>query len=177
MGHDYTDEMDRSTDKLGELSSLAEELRGAETEVANLEAKLAAAKADVERIAEEEIPELMAEIGMAEFKTASGFTVSIDRKVYAKIPKYRMGEAVQWLDDNGEGGMVRRKVIVDFNRDQEDAAAELAEDLESKYAAVAQDYSVHSSTLKAWAKRKIEAGEELPEDLFGILTKQVAKIG
>lgn len=178
MGYDYSNEIERSSDQLGELSKLADELHDAEATVAQLEAKLASAKADVVRISEEEIPELMAEIGMDEFKTSTGLSIKLDRKVFAKIPKYRMGEAVDWLDEHGEGGMVKRNVVVGFNRDQEEAATELAASLSEQYpAGVSQDYSVHASTLKAWAKRKIEAGEEIPEDLFGIHTKQIAKIG
>lgn len=180
MTYDYTEDqcIADSDDRLGQLSTLAGDLQTAQDEVAKIESDLAIAKSTVVQLSEETIPELMSEIGMTEFRTEGGFAITVERKVFASIPKYRMGEAVDWLDDNDEGGMVKRKVIVAFNRDQEEAATALAKKLGGTYpAGVEQVYSVHSSTLRAWARKRVEAGKETPEELFGIHTKQIAKLG
>jgi len=178
MTHDYTEDIEVSDDALGQLSELALELRTTQTNVATLELQLKIAKGDVRELEEVQIPELMAEVGMTEFATSGGLKIKVEKKVFASIPKYRMDEAIKWLDDNNEGGMVKRNVIVAFNRDQEEDATTLMTDLAAQYpAGVDQTYSVHASTLKAWARKRIEAGKETPEELFGIHTKEVAKIG
>lgn len=178
MTHDYSEDIDVSDDALGQLSELAVDLRKAQSAVVNLELELKIAKADVRELEETQIPELMDEVGMTEFATSGGLKIVVEKKVFASIPKYRMSEAIAWLDKNNEGGMVKRNVVVAFNRDQEDEATELADVLGKDYpAGVDQTYSVHASTLRAWARKRIEAGKPTPEELFGIHTKQVAKIG
>ena len=162
---------------LATLADLAEKLRVAQQGIAKLEAELKAAQAVEVELRDKAIPDLMDELGMAEFETRSGFKIKIVENVFASISKDRKTRAHAWLDENGHGGMIRRKVLVEFNREQGDDAKKLATDLRGKYPAVAQELSVHGTTLKSWAKRMLTEGEDIPLDLFGIHTQKTAKIG
>jgi hypothetical protein len=141
------------------------------------ERDLKAAQVVETELREKVIPGLMDELGMQAFETQSGFTIRIVENVFANISEERKAAAHAWLDKNGHGGMIRRKVLVEFNREQGEDAKQLATDLHGKYPAVSQEMAVNGNTLKAWAKRMLEDGEDIPLSLFGVHTQKVAKIG
>lgn len=150
---------------LATLSRLAEELKAAQSEVARIEATLKSAQKRVQDLEEVAIPELMEGLGIASFRTSSGFAIEIAENVHVSITKENQPAAFRWLDEHGHGGMIKRSVLVAFNRDQESAAMALQEELATKFPGVRQDANIHPSTLKAWAKRRLEEGEELPESI------------
>lgn len=173
---DYGDYVDKPEgDGLAELRRLADELEQAQERVAEAEAALKAAQQTAKHLAEEVLPGKMAEVGLEMFKTPSGFTLEIKEQVFAHIAKARAAAAYRWLEENGHGGMIKRHVLVAFNKDQEEAASKLHANLQLEFSGVTQKLQVNAGTLKAWAKRMLEAGEEVPLDLFGIHTKTVAK--
>lgn len=171
MEHETTDDL------LVQLGRMADELDQAMQRRDELAAKLKLEEDTIRLLEEEQLPELLQEVGVDRITTKNGLNVELDIDVKAKIPNYRKGEALKWLDAHGEGGMAKRTVTVFFNRDQEEDADFLTENLEKDYpAGVTKDYSVHASTLKAWAKRKVEAGDEFPHELFGVQIFRRAKV-
>lgn len=176
--HDYS-EFQQSAPSAGDmasLSSLAHDLYLAETELAEAEKKVAAAKKRVMRIADEQIPELMAQIGIAEFTTSAGIKLSIKDVVRASIPVARRPEAHNWLKERGHGDMVKRTVLVAFARGEEERAAKLQEELTKKGHTVKDEEKVESATLRKFVREQLEAGEMIPLDLFGAAKFQQAKI-
>ncbi len=181
-----TDEVDYSgavtpdsTDALAELSRLGTALTQAQANVKELETSLALAKKEVVNLSETQIPELMDEVGLTRFTTREGIPFKVSDQVFASITKAKKAAALAWLDNNGHGQIMKRKVIVEFDREQEDAANELTASLVGDYGddGVLCDKSVHASTLKAWAREQLEAGADIPLELFGIHVRRIAKIG
>ena len=172
------DDFDEPTkDLLKQISEKANELDDAQRCADELAAELKAANAEVLRISSEELPDLMEEAGMKHIMTANGVPVTIEEVVKAKMPETRREEALRWLEDNHEGGMIDSVLSVTFNRSQTEQAAALAEGLREDYDGVEVKGSVHHSRLRAWAKRKVEAGEEFPHELFGVFIVKRAKLG
>lgn len=163
-------------DDLGRLAELAKDQFAAEQEVAEADAALKAAKAKLRDIAERDIPELMATIGVSEFSTTSGLKIKIRRVIRASIPVAKRPTAYRWLDDHGEGGMIKRSVLVGFNRDQQDEARSLLDDLRKKFENVREDQKVEPSTLRAWIREQLDAGKTIPMELFGAQEVRVADI-
>lgn len=159
------------------LSKLGKELADASDVVERIEEHLLEAKKVVSDLADRLIPEVMENEGVERFTTAEGVTFKIDRSVHAHISKDRHEQAMKWLDDNGHGHLMRRNVIIDFDREQEVTARELAAKLAAEYPDVKQVRKVHPSTLRMWAREQLEAGADVPQDLFGIHVRRVAKIG
>lgn len=162
---------------LEELSLRATQLQNAEAAVAEAEAELAVRKELVRQLAEHEIPLLMAECGVEEFTTTSGYKVEIKSVYTASIPEDLRDEAHRWLDKHGHGGMIKQRVVVSFGRDERMEAAELARDLrESGLDDIEEIGKVEPSTLRAWVRRQIEENREFPRSLFGAAEIRRAKI-
>jgi hypothetical protein len=175
--NDYTDYVDAPEgDGLAELRRLADELDEAERELRRAEVALKEAQSRVKELSEETVPAKMQEVGLESLKTPAGFTVEIKEDVFAHISKANEAAAFRWLEDNGHGGMIKRHVIVMFNKDQEAIACNLEHELSDKFPGVTQKRQVHAGTLRAWARSRLEEGDDVPVDLFGIHTRRVAKI-
>lgn len=177
MVNDYSADIEAPTDgQFAELYRLADQLRGADLEVEQQTESLKQAKERQRHIAEVALPELMDEMGMETFTTSSGLKATVKTSVHASIPKTRLAEAMTWLDKKGHGGMIKATVTVGFARDEQDEAKSLVNDLQEDGFAPKLAEGVHPSTLKAWAKKRLEAGEEIDIELFGVFRRREVKI-
>jgi len=161
---------------LGRLAELAKEQFAAEQEVARCEKALKAAKKKFADIAEGQIPDLMAKIDVKEFSTASGLRIKIRRIIRASVPVANRARAYKWLDTHGQSGMIKRSVIVGFNREEQKAAEALLKRLRPKFENVRQEQKVESATLRGFIREQIDAGKKVPMELFGAAEVRVAKI-
>ncbi len=162
---------------LHKLAELAKSMFEAEDEVAKADKALKEKKAALRAIAERDIPELMEKCGVTEFATTTGLKLKIKRLLRASIAKANLTKAVAWLDKHGHGGLVKRRVFLDFTRDQEDDAKALRADLAKRgFENVETTHTVHSGTLSAWVKERRANGEAVPEKLLGVSEHSVAKL-
>ncbi|MFA7063759.1 MAG: hypothetical protein WC132_06450 [Methanomethylophilus sp.] len=161
--------------ELSQLSALAEQQAAAAAKVADLEAQLNKAREELRDIAERQVPELMDQIGIGEFKTTSGLKIKIDETIRASIPKAKAPLAFAWLKNNGHGSLIKRVVSVAFGKGEDERAEELRQQLSVQFE-VDDNASVHPSTLAAFVREKLRNGEEVPLDLFGVHRQRVSKI-
>ncbi len=162
---------------LHKLAELAKSMFDAEAAVTKAEAELKKKKATLRGIAEKDIPDLMVKCGVTEFATTTGLKLKIKKLVRAAVTKANLTKAVAWLDKHGHGGIVKRKVFLDFTREQEAEAKKLAEDLsEQGFENVATTYTVNAQTLGAWVRERRSNGEAVPEKLLGVSEHTVAKV-
>lgn len=158
------------------LHELAELQARADADVKDLEAKLAAARERFKSLSEHQLPELMDEIGMAEFKTSTGLSIKITETIRASIPKAREALAFQWLRDNNNASMIKRIVSVSFGKGEDEKASELLNQLAQQELEADDKSSVHPSTLAAFVREKLASGEEIPQELFGVHRQRISKI-
>lgn len=161
--------------ELTQLTQLAEQQASAQAKVSDLEAQLNKAREELRDIAERQVPELMDQIGVSEFKTATGLKIKIDETIRASIPKAKAPLAFAWLKQNGHAAMIKRVVSVAFGKGEDERAEALREKLASDFP-VEDNASVHPSTLAAFVREKLREGEEVPLDLFGVHRQRVSKI-
>jgi hypothetical protein len=163
--------------ELTELSDLAERQLYYERHICEIEEKLSETKELLRLVSEVYIPETMATIGMSEFKMSNGCKITIKNDVYASIRKDFVAQAINWLDNNGLGDIVKDKVAVDFGRGESDSAKELIKFCEEHGFRASENMSVHPQTLKATVKEQMSRGIEFPEEFFSIspVTKSVIK--
>jgi hypothetical protein len=164
-------------DKLQRLEELTKQMDASFEEVAGLEAKLKEAKENKRMLQEDIIPEAMHEVGQDLLKLPSGRYLSLEHELKVRVPKNAEDEAYSYLEDLGEGGMIKRSVVVEFRQDQEEDAVAALEAL--RHAGFHQAFvkkSHHWNTLQAWVKAQMEDGKEVPRELFGIYERDVAQV-
>jgi len=162
--------------ELNQLQQLAEQQASAEAEIADLEAKLNKAREKHRDLAERQVPELMDQIGMTEFKTTTGLTIKVEEKIRASIPKAKAPLAFHWLKEHGHAAMIKRVVSIAFGKGEDEKAEEFCETLGEQHFEYDDKASVHPSTLAAFVKEKLENGDDIPLDLFGVHRQRASKI-
>lgn len=171
----FTSESPDST-QLAQLGDLANDLFLAELKLLEAQEKSREAQEVVRNIAEQQIPELMDTLGIASFETKSGVKLTVADVIRASIPKVRREEAYKWMDEAGFGGLVKHKVIINFGRDEGEAAADLIQDLKTDGHMVSDEKKVESSTLRKFVGDLLNDGKKIPMDLFGAAQFRKAKI-
>ena len=150
------------------LAELLIELRG---NVTRLESELATAKEDMRRVEQEDLPDLMQELGLETFKLKSGEVIEVKNEVECSISEDRRAVAHEWLTSNGFGGLIKTEVVVKFGRDEHDAAVACAESVGGEMIE-----RVHPMTLKSFIKEQMEAGRAIPFDTFAVRPFNKVKI-
>lgn len=165
-----------TTDGLTQLSALADELFNAKAKLAEQDAEMKQTGDNIKRLEEHAIPDLMDDLKVTEFKTTSGLSISVKDRLSARKLTQAHPEALQWLRDNHQGGLIRTTVGVPFTAGLEDKANELVESLAGKGFAVSKNMEVHHSSLAAAIRRMLADGEDVPMDLLGGYQSRVASI-
>ena len=166
MTHDYSAHQPTPEGgDLATLSKLATDLRTAQRAAEAQELELKRCQARVAYLSRESIPELMEKLGMKNFETTSGLKIKLDKEIHVHISEVNRVAAHIWLEENGHGGMIKREIVVAFNREQEEEAKELQNKLRGEYPGVKAKEAVHNSTLKAWVKNRMKVGETIPDSI------------
>lgn len=175
--HDYTsfNEGPRE-DLLSKLSALADEQLQKEKELEAAEKHVKELKKELVDIAEHKIPELMDEAGVAEFKTSSGIKITIKENIRASISKANAIDAFKWLREHGHEALIKRKIVVEFSKGEDEDAARALELLQNEELAVDDNSTVHPQTLAKFVREKLEAGEDVPQELLGVYRQRVSTI-
>lgn len=153
---------------LDRIVKMAELLVAQQSHVDELEAELKVAKKELTTLEREDLPTLMTEAGLQEITLNDGTTIQIKEDVDTKIPTAHRDAALNWLIQNGYGGLIKTNVAVVFGRGDHDQAVAVRDRLAAEYEGVELKEDVHHSTLKAFVKERLTAGEQIPFDLFGI---------
>lgn len=155
-------------DQLRQITEAVDAYLEAQADAAAAEAEFKARAALVRRYEEHLIPEAMREAGMQEFTTTAGYKVKIKSDVRASIPKAREHEAFAWLERHGHGGLIKRTLEIAFAMGEDEAAAELQEELRERELSVGARKKVESSSLRALLRRLLsDKGQPVPMDIFG----------
>merc|ERR1712199_108000 len=89
----------------------------------------------------------------------------------ATISEANKEQAFNWLRDNGLGDIIKNEISVSFGRNEDNKAADYAELARGQGFQPTQKMKVEPMTLKALVRERIEAGKELPTELFGVYTE------
>jgi len=167
------------TTDMQRLNTLVHEQLMAEEEVAQAEKALATAKKKLARLSEYVIPDVMEEMGINEYKTNDGLTIKLKQAIRASISELNRSDAFGWMTDHDHEAMIKTSIVIekpalldDFeNADELKEALQLVMDnLPST-----ENKSIHSSTLSAFVRDKLEDGEEIPLDTFSVF-RQVTSV-
>jgi len=147
--------------ELAELVAKADNLRQLNNEIDRVEEELKILKQRQSKLSEHEIPAMMEELGMAEFKLSDNFKVTI-RPVY--FGKVIGSEGYNWLRDQGFGDIVKAKLEIPYDFTQPEISEMIKEYCASIGMMCINNTSVHHMTMGAFLKEQAEAGREMPKD-------------
>lgn len=164
---DKTDILDKS-ENIKSLSNEVQKMESLVKEIENIEKNLKDKKKDLDVISAEVIPTMMSEMGLSQLKLMDGSMIDVKPFYNATITVANRESAFNWLRQNGLGDIIKNEMVVSFGRGEDNKAAEYAELAKSQGLQPAQKLKVEPMTLKALVRQRIEAGQEMPTEIFSI---------
>jgi len=158
-----------------QLSSLVRQFNNVQQQIDDAEEHLKALKQEKQRIGFEQIPALMDEMGI-ERVDVDGATVELKPFVSASIPADRKQDAFNWLREHGLDDIIKNDIIVSFGRGEDNMAGDVMYDLEQRGFHPEQKTHIHSMTLKAFVKERVEKGLPIDLDMFGAFVARTADV-
>ena len=164
---DKTDILDKS-ENIKSLSNEVQKMESLVKEIEDIEKNLKDKKKDLDVISAEVIPTMMSEMGLSQLKLMDGSMIDVKPFYNATITVANRESAFNWLRQNGLGDIIKNEMVVSFGRGEDNKAAEYAELAKSQGLQPAQKLKVEPMTLKALVRQRIEAGKEMPAEIFSI---------
>jgi len=124
--------------------------------------------ARLQKILRYQIPDILKELQLAEFKMESGHVISQKESINASISEANKPAAFKWLEDEQCDGIIKTKLLSEFGKGEYAKAVLARAEMEKAGYACSLDRGVHPATLKSFVKERLEAGKDLPQELFGV---------
>jgi len=172
---DQQDAMKR-TDNIQSLADQVESLENVNSSIENAEEIVKNLKKKRDHISGEVIPTMMSEMGLAELKLHDGSHLKVSTSYKAHISEANKESAYNWLRENGLGDIIKNEISVSFGRNEDNKAADYAELAKRSGFTPTQKMKVEPMTLKALVRERIEAGKEMPTEIFGVYSENKTTI-
>lgn len=161
------------------LTQLADELVKAERELAEAEAIVDIKKGVVRDLTDNRIP-TAAEGLEGKFKLSDGRTLEVREEIRASIAGDKKEPAIKWLDEHDYGHIVKRQMIFEFGKGDDEFYEEFMEYVREfpkvRKLVMKPKNDVHHATLTSWVREQLGEGVDLPKDIFGIFHQKIAKV-
>ena len=161
---------------LDTVAGLARKIKYQQDKVERLDRELKDEKQALLKLTDEDLPSTMADLGLSRFSLDDGSTVEVKPTYGASILVKDRPAAYDWLRDNGFDDIIKNVISCQFGRGEDDQASAFHAFASQQGYPADQNESIHSSTLKAFVKERIETGEDFPHTLFGAYVGQRAII-
>ena len=158
------------------LSDQVVKLKTLEDKIVQAEENLKKLKEEADVLSGEVIPTMMTEMNISTLKLADGTAVEVKPIYGASISAERKEEAFNWLRTNGLGDLIKNEVTVSFGRNEDNKAIAYANLAAEHGYQPSQKLKVEPMTLKALVRERIEAGKDMPSDLFNVFAGNRTKI-
>ena len=166
----------KKTDNIQSLADQVEQLEKFIQSIEDRENEIKELKKSRDRISGDIIPTMMSEMGLSELKLQDGSHLKVATSYKAHISEANKEMAFNWLRDNGLGDIIKNEILVAFGRNEDNKAASYAELAKSQGFQPTQKMKVEPMTLKALVRERIEAGKEMPTEIFGVFSENKTTI-
>jgi len=161
-------EVIQKTDNIQSLADQVEKLNSLQQRIELQEDNLKNTKKEFEHLSGEVIPTMMAEMGLSHLKLMDGSSVDVKPNYSATITVANREAAFNWLRNNGLGDIIKNEILVSFGRNEDNKAADYAALAQERGYQPTQKLKVEPMTLKALVRERLEAGKEMPTELFNV---------
>ena len=172
---DQQDAMSR-TENIQSLADQVQRLEGVLRRIELSENNLKDLKKEHQRISGEVIPTMMSEMGLSELKLQDGSHLKVSTSYRATITEANKEAAFNWLRNNGLGDIIKNEISVSFGRNEDNKAASYAELAKGQGFQPTRKMKVEPMTLKALVRERIEAGKDMPTEIFGVFSENKTTI-
>lgn len=181
MEADFEQKLASSVEKLNQgdlttVAGVARAIRDKEQEVSALEQKLKDEKKALLKLTDEELPTMLAEIGLSSMKLDDGSEVTVKQTYGASILVDNRPAAYEWLREQGYDDIIKNTVACQFGRGEDDKASAFKAFAEKEGYLAEQKEEIHPQTLRAFVKERVENGDDFPMELFGAYVGQRAVV-
>lgn len=180
IDYESSAEMPLPTAKVEQVGKLAKEIVDREKTILEIEGKLEIEEKALNRVQGLTLPELLTEMGITSLRLIDGSELEVKNLYACSISDARKELAHKWLEDNGFGSLIKKKVIVILERGDVQAETDLTSWLAQNKYEFDIDEAVNYKTLESFVKGQMESVEEEtvkpPFDLFGIFVAKKATI-
>ena len=166
----------RKTENIQSLADQVEKLESLNSRLELEEQNLKNTKAEIQKVSGDIIPTMMSEMGLSELKLHDGSHLKVSTSYKAHISEANKETAFNWLGDNGLGDIIKNEISVSFGRNEDNKAATYAELAKGQGFQPTQKMKVEPMTLKALVRERIEAGKEMPTEIFGVFSENTTTI-
>jgi ABC-type Fe3+-citrate transport system substrate-binding protein len=166
----------KKTENIQSLADQVEKLEELQSRLQTQEQIMKDTKKQIERLSGEVIPTMMSEMGLAELKLQDGSHLKVSTSYRATITEANKEAAFNWLRNNGLGDIIKNEISVSFGRNEDNKAAHYAELAKGQGFQPTQKMKVEPMTLKALVRERIEAGLEMPTEIFGVFSENKTTI-
>ena len=171
MTIDFEKDQEQVIDKTTNINKLADkiqEMQAIQSAIESDEQQLKQKKKHLENLSGEVIPTMLSEMGLSFLKLQDGSSVEVKTNYSATITQAKKEEAFNWLRENGLGDIIKNEISVSFGRNEDNKAADYANLAKGQGFEPQQKLKVEPMTLKALVRERMEAGKEMPTELFNI---------
>ena len=158
----------KKTEGIQSLADQVERLEAMQKQLEIQEEAIKEKKKHLEYLSGEIIPTMLSEMGLSSLKLQDGSSVEVKTNYSATITQANKQAAFNWLRENGLGDIIKNEISVSFGRNEDNKAADYAELAKSQGLDPMQKLKVEPMTLKALVRERLEAGKEMPTELFNI---------
>ena len=158
---DKTTNINKLADKIKELQAQQQQLQIQEDAVKQK-------KKDIEYLSGEVIQTMLSEMGLSFLKLQDGSSVEVKTNYSATITQANKEKAFNWLRENGLSDIIKNEISVSFGRNEDNKAADYDELAKGQGLEPRQKLKVEPMTLKALVRERMEAGKDMPTELFNI---------
>ena len=171
MTIDFEKDQQEVLDKTTNVNKLADKIRemqAVQKAIELDEEQIKQKKKHLDYISGEVIPTMLSEMGLSYLKLQDGSSVEVKTNYSATITQAKKEEAFNWLRENGLGDIIKNEISVSFGRNEDNKAADYANLAKGQGLEPTQKLKVEPMTLKALVRERMEAGKEMPTELFNI---------
>ena len=171
MTIDFEKDQEEVLDKTTNINKLADKIKELQAHQKQLEVQedsIKQKKKDIEYLSGEVIPTMLSEMGLSFLKLQDGSSIEVKTNYSATITQANKEAAFNWLRENGLGDIIKNEISVSFGRNEDNKAADYAELAKGQGLEPQQKLKVEPMTLKALVRERMEAGKEMPTELFNI---------
>lgn len=161
---------------LNVLKKKAEEMLALEGDISRLEDQLKAKQAELRKVSEVDIPELLERAGMTAIPLKDGMTIEVATDLYTSIPQARKNEILAAVRARGGGDLIKNELTIVLDKGKDNAAAQIEETAKEMGLEVERSEGIAAPTYKKWIKEEQKSDKPIDLAFFGAHQVTRAKV-